>query len=711
MAFNAPKQLPSLAPFPEAEWRAHLVPEEWAACLDAWVALVDANLSLSPQDFAQAVATDEHLAAFVTSYTRQLSLLSPDVDAFGDVEKSKTLKKSVFFLINRILDLEPPPEALLKWEFLADFAKAYGKGLSNKPLANLWRRSSEALPASLGNFKTRLTKDLEAGLKGKPAEVEQTLKRLNHLLYASPDTAIFFMSGSDFLDALISCYKLMNPPLRKAIISTTYLCLITLTEGEKPRFSQLIDQLYSLQAAAEAHKAGPTNVNDSLVAEIVTATPLLKQVRDRIDQSGTGSARAKPIIASLEGFIKPNASRPKRLVKRKINKGKKAATADSGHGAGPVNIHLISLVSQVQDLFPDLGSAFVVKLLDEYNEDVEVVISHLLEDSLPSHLNGLDRTEALPATASEEANLPHLSPRTTPPLPPTRRNIYDDDEFDQLAVSTSRLHFGRKDADKTADDVLKDRSTAPNAAAILAALAAFDSDDDERDDTYDAADVGGAVDANNTDELRDQRSEMDDAKDEVLFRAWKMNQALFGRDAPTRRGKERANLKQETGMTDEAIEGWGIMLSRDPRRLRRLEAKMSSFSGQQNQLAPTSWRADSGTEGTDGRRLRRLEAKMSSFSGQQNQLAPTSWRADSGTEGTDGSDVDGGNRGRGGFRGRGRGMGGRGRGRGGGGGVAGPPGQGTDRAREKKDENKARVANHNRRDQRARKVARAGFPG
>jgi activating signal cointegrator complex subunit 2 len=675
MASNTPKQLPPLAPFPEAEWRAHLVPEEWAACLDAWVALVEANLSLSPQHFTQALASDDHLAAFVTSYTKQLALLSPDVDSFGDVEKSKTLKKSVFFLINRVLDSEPPPEALLKWSFLADFAKAYGKGLSNKPLANLWRKSSEALALPLGNFKSHLTKDLEAGLKGKPAETEQTLKRLNHLLYASPDTAVFFMSGSDFLDALISCYKLMNPPLRNAIIATTYLCLITLTEGEKPRFSQLIDQLYSLQAAAEAHKAGPTNVNDSLVAELVTATPLLKQVRERIEQSGTGSARAKPIISSLEGFRKPNASRPKRIIKRKINKGKKTATTDheQGHGAGPVNIHLISLVSQVQDLFPDLGSAFIVKLLDEYNEDVEVVISHLLEDSLPPHLNGLDRTEALPATASEESHIPHLSPRSTPPLVPTRRNIYDDDEFDQLAVSTSRLHFGRKDADKTADDILKDRSTAPNAAAILAALAAFDSDDDERDDTYDAADVGGAVDANNTDELRDQRPEADDAKDEVLFRAWKMNNAVFGRDAPTRRGKERASLKQETGMTDEAIEGWGIMLSRDPRRLRRLEAKMSSFGGQQNQLASTSWRADSGTEGTEG------------------------------------SDADGGNRGRGGFRGRGRGFGGRGRG--GGSSVAGPPGQDTDKARERKDQNKGRVANHNRRDQRARKVARAGFPG
>lgn len=686
MTANPLKKLPPLAPFPEAAWRAHLVPHEWVACLDAWIALVEAHLSQSSQDFTQILIHDESLTTFVTTYVRELALLSPDIDSSGDAEKSQKLRKNVFFLIARLLDSEPPPEALLEWIFLVDFAKAYGRNHSSKLLTSLWKRSSPALELSLGNFKSYLTKELEAGLKGKPASVEQALKRLNHLLHASPETATFFMSGSDFLDGLISCYKLMNPPLRKAIITTTYLCLIGLTEGEKPSFSFLIDQLYSLKAAAEAHKAGPTNVNDSLVAELVTVTPILIQVKDRIEINSTGSVRAKPIISSLESFRKPNAARPKRLVKRKIDKGKNKLQRNEGDeyidGTATIHIHQISLISQVQDLFPDLGSAFVVKLLDEYNENIEDVISHLLEDSLPPHLSTLDRAESLPATASAESHVPHLSPRSTPPLLPSRRNIFDDDDFDQLAVSTSRLHFGRKDADKTADDVLKDRSTAPNTAAILAALAAFDSDDDERDDTYDAVDVGGTVDTaapdmSNVGEVRNRDAragaEMDDVRDEALFRVWKMNQGLFGRDAVTRRSQERASLRQESGMTDEAIEGWALMLSRDPRRLRRLEAKLSSFSGQQNQLAPSSWRADSGTDGAEG------------------------------------SDMDGGNRGRGGFRGRGRGGGVGGRGRGGS--VAGPAGQDTDKARERKGENKGRGANHNRRDQRARKVARAGFPG
>lgn len=251
---------------------------------------------------------------------------------------------------------------------------------------------------------------------------------------------------------------------------------------------------------------------------------------------------------------------------------------------------------------------------------------------------------------------------------PVRRNIFDDDEFDQLSVSPSKLRFGRKNPDQTADDVLQDKSSAPNKAAILSALAAFDSDDDERDDTYDTADVGGTV----TNE--DAPTDSQDIHEEALFLAYKSSPTIFGRDKASREGRPRAKLREEVGMTDEAIEGWAIMLNRDPRKLRRLEAQFSSFSGQQNLLAPSSWKASPNASGTED------------------------------------SDVDRRNendRGRGGrLRGQGRG---RGRGRGN---VAGPTGdRDTEAARRGKEANKGSRANHNRKDQRGKKMARGGFPG
>lgn len=137
-------------------------------------------------------------------------------------------------------------------------------------------------------------------------------------------------------------------------------------------------------------------------------------------------------------------------------------------------------------------------------------------------------------------------------------------------------------------------------------------------------------------------------------------------------------------MTDEALEGWAIMIGRDPRRLRRLEAKFSLLaaggSGGQRELAATSCRESSAAE------------------------------EDSDAVAGDNSHVGRGRGPRGGGRGAGRGRG-RGGGRGGGD-VAGPTGdRETQIARQRKDAGKGSRANHNRRDQRARKMARGGFPG
>jgi activating signal cointegrator complex subunit 2 len=283
----------------------------------------------------------------------------------------------------------------------------------------------------------------------------------------------------------------------------------------------------------------------------------------------------------------------------------------------------------------------------------------------------------IPAREPSAQEINVVIPGIAPPSPhsqlSSRRNVFDDDEFDRLAIDSSKLHIGRRNVSMTADDILQDRSTAASKAAILSALATFDSDDDERDDTYDTADVGGTVDSTNPEETAESR----DTHEETLFKAWQTNTKVFDRDAATRRGNERSALRTETGMTDEALEGWALMLSRDSRQLRRLEAKFETFTGNQQALIASSWRASP---------------------------------AGSGTDDSDGREVDPNDRGRGGrLRSQGRSGAGRGRGRGS---VAGPTGdKETEEARRRKDANKGSRANHNRRDQRAKKMARGGFPG
>jgi activating signal cointegrator complex subunit 2 len=162
--------------------------------------------------------------------------------------------------------------------------------------------------------------------------------------------------------------------------------------------------------------------------------------------------------------------------------------------------------------------------------------------------------------------------------------VFDNDEFDNLAIDASKLHIGKAHQDLTADQLLSSGRT--DKAAILAALARFDSDDDERDDTYDAADVGGTVD-NSLDTDRD--AAVEDGAERRLYQTWKTDPGCFERDTNTRKSQARAALKRETKWTDEAIEGWAIMLQREPLRARNLERRFGEWRGEQQVINRSAW--------------------------------------------------------------------------------------------------------------------------
>lgn len=636
--------LPPFAPYPQAAWRQHLSSSQWKTLSEAWISLSQAYTSLADD---QLRSQSESAIEFVVSYVKETA-------ASSSPAPSPQLSKAVFVLISRLLQVTTS-STIISADFVTNFSKIYPKKLAAPVLSSLFTRSPIPLESSLSVLKRTLIPHLESGMKGNLKMVEEKLTQLNPLLHVSPQACIFFLAGSDFFDALVAGFRIMNPPLRKVIIATVYLCLIGLTETEPPKWSMLSDELFALKEAADEHKAGPLNVNDSLVPELVTSTPILKIILRKAEEHNAATSTFKNRIHALEPFIKGAMIKPKRMTKRKIDKGKGKQSSEDVDAE--MHIHRMSHITQVQDLFPDLGSGFVAKCLDEYSNDVEQVVSNLLSDSLPPHLASLDRSE--PLSTTEPPPKPDLAPHNTPPQLPTRHNVFDDDEFDRLAADTSKISFGKR-PDKTADELLRDRTSAPGKAAILSALAAFDSDDDERDDTYDADDVGGTVDAS-TNQEADSANE---ASEEALFRAYLSSPKLFDRDSATRRSAPRNKLREDTGMTDEAIEGWAVMLARTPQQMRRLEAKYAFDGKQQHTLERTAWR-----EGED-------------------------------------SDRDASTRG----RGRGRGRGGPGRGRGGN--VAGAPSdQGTEAARRNKEANKSSRANHNRKGARAKKMARGGMMG
>ena len=646
--------LPPLAQIPPADIRLSIGPEEWEACLESWLMLSDLYLRLPAKDFSAASTEDAPLIDFIHSFYHESACIESGDGTFSTATARK-LQKSCFLLVHRIVLGPKPVQRMLKFNFVADFCHVHAKSLSlSRLMSELWRRKDQALQTSIEQKKRTMMKAFDLPRK---QDAQSDLRQLADFMRASPDAATLFMTGSDFLDALVSQYnKSTSLEERKVVVATTYLGLLSLIKTESPNASLLSDHLYSLKAQADSSSSTST-----LLAELVINTPLITSLKRNASESA--AERLFKLLDTVQTYRSPSIEWPKKHSSRKLDRSKGKAPVLNGE----MHMHRLSLVSQVKDLFPDLGSGFILKLLDKYDDNVEQVTAHLLDDSLPPHLRDLDRSEQAPAfEGTQETNIEGLAPRSTPPPPkpfiPDRRNVFDDDELDRLELDTDRLHIGKK-KDKPSEGQL-------NKAAILLALAAFDSDDDERDDTYDVEDVGGTIDTAHPDgEPGPAAQAAQDENDTILFKAYKSSPELFGRTTNVRRGQPRQALKAETGMTDEAIEEWAIMLQRDPRRLRRLEARFSSFDGKQSELAGTAYRESPG-----------------------------------GTE-TEDSDVPAG---RGGFRGRGRGRGGRGRG----GSIAGPSSDpNTASAQRRKEANKSSRANHNRRDQRARKMARGGLAG
>ncbi len=416
--------LPPLVPFPEsAAWRRQIPAADWAAFVAAWLALVRARLALPDAGFAALLAKDESLPVFLAGVVRALAVSGPA--ALGDpgpgLPPLPPLKRAVFLLTARALTTPTAPPSLLQWTFLADVSRVYGKHRTGAVLAKLPPAAVETAEASLAALKKQLVQAMEPqarpGQKKKQKQkqavpsivdtpIEPTLQRINYLVAAWPAAAALLLAGSDYLDALLRCFALASPSLRRCIVASLYLGLVGLTAGPTPRFSLLSDLLYALRGAAQDHQSdGASRADNSLVAELVTATPVVQQLRQRAEAAGTATSRILPTLKDLEAFRKAGSGTglslpPGRRIKRKpaADKGKGVATAALGArdvGDGQLHAHRLSQISQIQDLFPDLGSAFVARLLYEYGDDSEQVIAHLLEDTLPPHLAAADRTENL----------------------------------------------------------------------------------------------------------------------------------------------------------------------------------------------------------------------------------------------------------------------------------------------------------------------------
>lgn len=662
-----------LVSYPEDEVRNSLPPSEWQACLDVWLSTLEHRLRLQAKEFEKVVASGRGGdVAFITSY-----LQSSPLQQTSTQTTNARFQRWTYLHLRRLL-LETPlvsdSGSFSVQKYVINAAPHFAH-FSDWPnlLAALTRRFPKQISAGFDAWKSAITRHLDS--KDLLSHATVALSALKPLLRSWPEAGVKLMTGSDYLETLMTTFARQSTTpysqdAHRIIAEHLFLCLRSLMSDKARHPSLLLDHLYLLKSEADSRTKAKSEAPTVLVS-ILSTTSFLRHLAG--DASVVDSKRGREMLETLSAYREQTRHLfpVPAFRKAKVDKGKrKAQTGDEMH------MHQAAQVSQIHELFPDLPTTYILRLLDHFGNDVEQVTAALLEpSSLPPALQDPHQEPEVPSNTGKK----DLAPRSTPPMLPQRKNVFDDDDFDKLRISEQQLHRGRKTIN--IDNVNSPEEHNRSKAAIMSALAAFDSDDDERDDSYDVADVGGSVDQSvDTDNRpRPQRAAEQNPQEEVLYRAWKDSSALFARDSKTRMSPIRQDMKRQTGMGDEQIEGWAIMLAKDPVLQRRLQQKysmMSTFTGNRHNLQQTRW--------------------------QQNASADTSM-----DEGAGNSSDTGDESGRG-ERSTNRGFSYRGRGAGRGGSVINPgtpqaPGQG---GRGRGRGRGGGRANHNRREGRARKMGR-----
>ncbi|CAG8438536.1 13274_t:CDS:2 [Dentiscutata heterogama] len=265
------------------------------------------------------------------------------------------------------------------------------------------------------------------------------------------------------------------------------------------------------------------------------------------------------------------------------------------------DVQRISLISQVQDLFPDLGEGFIEECLIAFDNNIETVINRLLEDSLPDHLKELDRSMA--RLAVSVANDSVNGPKVEESLLAQRRNIFDNDEFDVFSgknIDFTRVNKGKKNGLKMG-------------GIDLRMIDEIDEEAEIRNTSRGKVDPGIAYESE-------------------LIKAFQSDQSVFERTNAVRKSDKRARLRNITQMTDEQLEGWYIMFQRNPRKDKILEKY--EFKGNREEASSSASEKETNSSGDSLSRPGRGESYVRDKNNRDNYNGESSQTRHTATETT-----------------------------------------------------------------------------
>ncbi|KAF3915128.1 hypothetical protein ABW20_dc0101948 [Dactylellina cionopaga] len=594
---------------PPYKARSKLPPAVIDRCLALWAANLHALRQLPDKEFVHEATSNKTLTNFTQSYILNDDLFNNELDdwlyrlpsASGSSQelatKAKFIKHALWVCLKRAAKLGcainnsliPTAQGLIKLAALF-----FPEGRARSLLRAIWTQSDAAAATvreSIREHVKLLSTTVDELAKGKTTVGNQHVALLQELCYfimALPEVSDEVLADETLFENLAAAYRTLlalstrtKAPAATTAIATTLLeemrrlpftVIVAGMQTEQKRYSTVIDFLFNFTAGADSQLQ-----QASYITAIVSETPLLERLNG-IDAEGYTN-RWSTILQKLKKFDTATASSSKKKVSRLPRRKLRTKKSSFGNSDGNTTAGSSSqTLSELKELFPNMEQSILQAILQSVNYDVEAATIALLDGSIP---------EAQPTATAQSTN--------TLPAPPS-------DELDNLTVPTSRLYMGKRGLGSTADDMLADRSGIPSKDKILAALQSFDSDDDERDDTYDQDDIGGAVDSSIVDSEANATAvnATTEGDEKLLYKALVEDPTVFARDAKTKRSVPRQKLRDATGMSDEAIEGWKIMLDRDGgKRLRQLEISFTREAVEKEQVAIPRTAYRKGEEGDE----------------------------------------------------------------------------------------------------------------
>ncbi|KAI8968985.1 hypothetical protein BDF20DRAFT_916404 [Mycotypha africana] len=512
----------------------------WEAALESWLANLTELLNLSDETFLREIKANTSLQHFIER------VLEEQIDNENTIDGK--LLRYVFYVYNRLAELCSMDDdySMLKCQPFCNFIIVFNQSNTEQV-----RRMTKLV---LGKYS-----DLEENIISIINSLVQTLQLFSNVLvtpipqdvlirgYMSMQILQTLLSATLLVDSvhtafieldaiLIDSYNDLTPNLKKTVElsaeAATYAFL--LKKAIVSVFNTYVDYHYFQPLGYTTSSKNPNRLIKVSTANESVLDHLHQKILEYVEKSDLKTTQNAfvdgPLIMDWEveyhiveklDFINRELFHGEdertiflKLIMEQVhdsNKGEESwgdslITEDDSVGSETAtqmdtDLENMAKISQIHDLFPDFGEGFIEACLQANNGDTEAVVMQLLEDTLPPTVSNLDRTmqrKALPNEIASVSSFQDLEneeqatalnrnqPRNDGSILSTRHNIYDNDEFDvfnRKNIDTTRVYVGKKDKG-TADALLKnERLTEEDKKKVIQRV--VDIYDDEYDDTYD----------------------------------------------------------------------------------------------------------------------------------------------------------------------------------------------------------------------------------